>query len=73
MKSYFDMYLSLYDDCYIYDKIGKYPIEDLLELLHCSKLSFDDEEKLLKLLDSFLEKGFNSGFEFAIKIFSNNL
>ena len=73
MKSYLDMYLSLYDDCYIYDKIGKYPIQDLLELFHCSGLSFDDEEKLLKLLNGICENGFNSGFEFAIKVFSNNL
>lgn len=72
MKSYLDMYLSLYEDFFTFDKIN-YPINDLLELFHCSGLSFDDYEKLLKLLSGISEDSFNLGFSFAIRIFSNNL
>lgn len=73
MKSYLDMYLSLYEDFYTYNKVGNYPISDILDLFHCSELSFYDEEKLFKLLNGISENSFNSGFEFAMKIFSNNL
>lgn len=73
MKSYLDMYLSLYEGCGITYNIANYPIRDILDLFHCSKLSFDDDEKLLSLLNSISENSFNSGFDFAMKIFSNNL
>lgn len=56
------MYLSLYEDFYTYNKVGNYPISDILDLFHCSGLSFDNDEKLLNLLNSISENSFNSGF-----------
>lgn len=73
--SYFDLYLSMIET---YNKegfkeIGSYPTEEIFELFGCSKLSFYDEMKFLKLLNSICEDGFNSGFKFAMRIFLNNL
>lgn len=69
--TYYDVYCNLYEDSnriYFCD-------DSILELLgiEVDSVSYDDYNRLISLLDKSIENGFNEGFKFAMKIFSDNL
>lgn len=69
--SYYDLYFCLYEDSnpfYFCDS-------EICSLfgLNSDNISYSTYNRLISLLSSSIESGFNEGFKFAMKIFLNNL